>query len=780
MFDLNKILTDVKESQLKKLEEINCKIKEEQLKRDPTGKSSENSFITQITNEVSKYLKTFPGDKDAQTPDSGPTEKGEKGEKGEKYKDHKKEKSKNNNKKAKNIISVETSFKLPICYLEDTDRHEINPNILNDLELLEAKNDDCIPMYETIFKPESTFSKRYIVLWSRYYTTNVDFLKESQIFYQSYVNQYGCKLNEPLRMILDDKSSESNNYTYKPYKTGDEDASTGTGTGVIIFPHDVYDTIDKLWIDIAGDKNFKQRFSYIDFPMLDSLNKSPLAMQLMSVYNLTSPVISLLSPLILLFIPFFLLKIQNSQVSISTYIKSLKTILSNHPIGKIFSLLDFSSMPWDKRIYVLMSVFFYFIQVYQNITSCRRFYKNMILIHKNIFILNDYFRYTIRNMKHVIQMSHNLITYREFTNEIKAKVQHLEQLCDVFSKIKPFAFSFKKFIEIGKLMKLNYEIFVDHDIKSCVNYSFGFNAFYENIDHIKQMIDSSRINPCVFISDENTEADEADEADDLREGEKAEKGEKGEKNKKSKKNTSNISKTSTKSEKSSRSKSSTTSSTLENHTSFKQLYYPPYETPIKNDVVINKKIIITGPNAAGKTTIIKSTLMNIILSQQIGYGFYDSANIKPYDYLHSYLNIPDTSGRDSLFQAESRRCKEILDSLEKESDKRHFCIFDELYSGTNPYEAVASAYGYIDYLSSMKNVDLMLTTHYISLCNNLKTNKKIKNYKMKVDVEEDYNVKYLYKLERGISKIKGGIKVLYDLEYPKAIIENTKQLLMSM
>jgi hypothetical protein len=773
MFDINKILTDVKEAQLKKLEEINDKIKQEQLKRDPTGKLSSSSFTAQLTSEVSKYLKTLPGDNpnEEKEEDHKISENQEKGEKGEK--------TKHSNKKTKDIISI--AFKLPICYLEDKDKHEVNTNILNDLELLEVKNDDTTPMYETIFKPESIFSKRYVSLWCRYYTTNTEFLKESQIFYKSYTNQYGCKLSEPLRMISDDKTDSANIYTYKPYKTGDEDA--GAGTGVIIFPHDVYDTIDKLWIDIAGDKNFKQRFSYIDFPMLDSLNKSPMVMQLMSIYNLTSPVISLLSPVILLFIPFFLLKIQKSQISLASYMTSLKTILSSHPIGKIFSLLDFSSMPWDKRIYVLMSVFFYFIQVYQNIMSCHRFYKNMILIHKNIFILNDYFRYTIRNMKHVIQMSHNLITYRDFTNEIKTKAHHLEKLCDVFSKIKPFAFSFKKFTEIGKLMKLNYEIFVDHDIKSCVDYSFGFNAFYENIDHIKQMIDSSRINPCVFISDENTEAheaDEADEADELREGEK---GEKGEKNKKSKKNTSNISKTSTKSEKSeksSRSKSSTTSSTLKKYTSFKQIYYPHHESPIKNDVVINKKIIITGPNAAGKTTIIKSTLMNIILSQQIGYGFYESANIKPYHYLHSYLNIPDTSGRDSLFQAESRRCKEILDSLEKESDKRHFCIFDELYSGTNPYEAVASAYGYIDYLSSMKNVDLMLTTHYISLCNNLKTNKKIKNYKMKVDLEEDYNVKYLYKLERGISKIKGGIKVLYDLEYPKTIIENTKQLLMSM
>jgi energy-coupling factor transporter ATP-binding protein EcfA2 len=767
MFDINKILTDMKDAQLKKLEEINDKIKKEQLKSDPTGNAgaSANSFTMQLTNEVSKYLKTFPGN----TPEQGEADGGEKGEKC-----HKKEKSKHNKK---SISSPETSFKLPICYLEDTDKREINSNILNDLELLETKNDDCAPMYETIFKPESAFSKRYVALWSRYYTTNVEFLKESQTFYRSYVNQYGCKLSEPLRMICDDQ----NNYTYKPYKTGDD---AGAGAGEIIFPHDVYNTIDKLWLDIACDKNFKQRFSYIDFPMLDNLNKSPMVMQLMSIYNLTSPVISLLSPLILLFIPFFLLKIQKSQVSLSSYFASLKTIFSSHPIGKIFSLLDFASMPWDKRIYVLMSVFFYFIQVYQNVMSCHRFYKNMILIHKNIFILNDYFRYTIRNMKHVIQMSHNLITYREFTNDLKAKVQHLEKLCVVFSKIKPFAVNFKKFTEIGKLMKLNYEIFVDHDIKSCVDYSFGFNGFYENIDHIKQMIDSLRINPCVFIGDEEEEGDEATEVmeeeeqvDELPEGEKGEKGEKDNKKKKSKKNTSIASILSAVSSKSAKSTKSTKS---KKHTSFKQIYYPPHETPIKNDVVINKKIIITGPNAAGKTTIIKSTLMNIILSQQIGYGFYDSANICPYDYLHSYLNIPDTSGRDSLFQAESRRCKEILDSLEKESDKRHFCIFDELYSGTNPYEAVASAYGYIDYLSTMKNVDLMLTTHYISLCNNLKTNKRIKNYKMKVNVEEDYNLKYLYKIERGISKIKGGIKVLYDLDYPKAIIENTKQLLMSM
>ena len=51
------------------------------------------------------------------------------------------------------------------------------------------------------------------------------------------------------------------------------------------------------------------------------------------------------------------------------------------------------------------------------------------------------------------------------------------------------------------------------------------------------------------------------------------------------------------------------------------------------------------------------------MSQQIGYGCYSSAKIKCYDNFHSYLNIPDTSGRDSLFQAEARRCKDILETI---------------------------------------------------------------------------------------------------------------------
>jgi DNA mismatch repair ATPase MutS len=202
-------------------------------------------------------------------------------------------------------------------------------------------------------------------------------------------------------------------------------------------------------------------------------------------------------------------------------------------------------------------------------------------------------------------------------------------------------------------------------------------------------------------------------------------------------------------------------------TSMKKMIYPALidEKNVKNDISINKNIIITGPNASGKTTVLKTTLINIILSQQYGYGCYESADIKLYKYLHCYLNIPDTSGRDSLFQAEARRCKEIIDCI-KSSKGEHFCIFDELYSGTNPEEAVSSANAFMNYLN--KRADCLLTTHYIKLCSLIKN---MDNFKMET-VEEDKKIIYTYKFIPGISEVKGGVKILNDMNFPEEILNN--------
>jgi DNA mismatch repair ATPase MutS len=217
-----------------------------------------------------------------------------------------------------------------------------------------------------------------------------------------------------------------------------------------------------------------------------------------------------------------------------------------------------------------------------------------------------------------------------------------------------------------------------------------------------------------------------------------------------------------------------------NTCTFNKQYYPglTHENPIKNDCNFDKNMIISSPNKSGKTTILKSTALNIIFSQQIGCGFYKSATLTPFTHIHSYLNIPDTSGRDSLFQAESRRCKEIIDNIIQygDSNYRHFCLFDELYSGTNPTEASKAGYAFLEYLQQHSNVTFILTTHYLSICKKFKQSTHVQNFKMIVNVKPDGSFEYTYKIKKGISKIKGGVRVLKDMNYPEHIIKTIEDI----
>ncbi|GAG08450.1 unnamed protein product, partial [marine sediment metagenome] len=185
--------------------------------------------------------------------------------------------------------------------------------------------------------------------------------------------------------------------------------------------------------------------------------------------------------------------------------------------------------------------------------------------------------------------------------------------------------------------------------------------------------------------------------------------------------------------------------------------------------------LITGPNASGKTTLLKTVTTNLLLTQQIGFGFYKKATITPFNHIHCYLNIPDTSSRDSLFQAEARRCLDIIQTIDSNREDKHFCIFDELFSGTNPYEAISSAQAYLQYISEIRNVRFMLTTHFIQLCDQLDSHRNIENINMNTTIVDDIP-EYKYKICKGISKIKGGITVLKELGYPDDIIDKTRKI----
>ena len=294
---------------------------------------------------------------------------------------------------------------------------------------------------------------------------------------------------------------------------------------------------------------------------------------------------------------------------------------------------------------------------------------------------------------------------------------HSDKLKDIYNEIKdiaPFKPKISKIAEIGYLLKSFYHLHTNAEYENSLRYSAGFNGFVSNLRGVRENTISKNVNLATFNN---------------------------------------------------------------KNTTMNGLYYPALvqEKHVKNSCSFDKNIIITGPNASGKTTFLKSASINIILSQQFGVGFYDECSINPYTHIHSYLNIPDTSARDSLFQAESRRCKDIIDIINENNDTskhRHFCIFDELYSGTNPTEAAQAGKAFLKYLSRYSNVSFMLTTHYLSICKHLKRSSRIQNYKMDVNVLDDGNHEYKYKLKKGISRIKGAIRVLKDLEYPIEILND--------
>jgi hypothetical protein len=523
------------------------------------------------------------------------------------------------------------------------------------------------------------------------------------------------------------------------------------------------------WKDFRGTgklADFKEKFSFVETPFLSKLNESSSFLQFFSLYNISSPIIALLTPLIVLIIPFFVLMMRGLAVSVSEYVDILKTIISQHSVGKF--LTQFSDVSIEQKLYILMSVVFYGIQIYQNIMACIRFYRNIKLVHTHIHTINGYLTATGVNMSYMIQLiqMHHLSTYEPFREELSERYILLENVTRALSDISPFSVSASKFFQIGYVMKNYYSLFSQTDLNELLEYSFGFNAYMEHLTACRSFVADGMIHACSFTEPEEAEAVEAVAERPLTPI------------------TEESPETTEEAPPPPPPAPAPVATAVVKKTGITKLLSQVY-APLKardavavvaNDIILDKQLVITGPNAAGKTTVIKTTLFNIILSQQIGYGFYESAAITPYDYLHCYLNIPDTSGRDSLFQAESRRCMEILRCIMDNPAKRHFCIFDELYSGTNPYEAVAAAYGYIAFISKNPRVDLILTTHYIELCELLEKRNAgaITNLHMSVCADTGA---YLYKIAGGISCIKGGLKVLRDLDYPNEIVESAREII---
>ena len=178
------------------------------------------------------------------------------------------------------------------------------------------------------------------------------------------------------------------------------------------------------------------------------------------------------------------------------------------------------------------------------------------------------------------------------------------------------------------------------------------------------------------------------------------------------------------------------------------------EGTVKNSLDVSNNILITGPNAAGKSTFIKSVIVNIIMAQTIGVTSANNFKITPFHLIETYLHIPDSKGSSSLFEAEMFRSKNYIEKIKSiDENKFSFIVLDEIFSSTNYVEGFSGAYAILKKISSFTNTLSITTTHYTDLeVLEKDTNGKIVNYKFEVDYDSNKEIKFNYMLKRGMSR----------------------------
>lgn len=143
-----------------------------------------------------------------------------------------------------------------------------------------------------------------------------------------------------------------------------------------------------------------------------------------------------------------------------------------------------------------------------------------------------------------------------------------------------------------------------------------------------------------------------------------------------------------------------------------------------NPLRLAKNLVITGPNAAGKTTYVKSILCNILLSQSFGVTYASSCSTPVFHTISSFMRINDEVGRESLFEAEVHRCLEAIQTLQKRQDASKnpapapapaIVLLDEPMHSTPPIEGTASAMAFIKQIAEIPGVRSITTTHFFPI-----------------------------------------------------------------
>lgn len=200
-----------------------------------------------------------------------------------------------------------------------------------------------------------------------------------------------------------------------------------------------------------------------------------------------------------------------------------------------------------------------------------------------------------------------------------------------------------------------------------------------------------------------------------------------------------------------------------------EIYHPLIDEPVKNSIDVDSCVLLTGSNASGKSTFIRTIAINAIFAQTIHTVLADNYRARLF-YIYSSMALrDDIFSSESYYMVEIKSLKRIIDMVQK-SEADILCCIDEVLRGTNTLERIASSAQVLKSLCDM-GATCFAATHDIELTRILK--QYYENYHFEEQVC-DNDVHFDYKLRDGNAKTRNAIKLLNMIGYDKKIVEDAE------
>ena len=202
--------------------------------------------------------------------------------------------------------------------------------------------------------------------------------------------------------------------------------------------------------------------------------------------------------------------------------------------------------------------------------------------------------------------------------------------------------------------------------------------------------------------------------------------------------------------------------------SFRDACHPLIENAVANSLDTVKPVLITGSNASGKSTFLKTAAINSILAQTIYTCVARGYRSCYFKVFTSMAMKDDIESNTSYYIAEINSLKRILDNLSGPAPL--LCVIDEVLRGTNTIERIAASTEILRHFAG-GNCILIAATHDIELAEILKN--LYDNYHFTEKYEGD-EIKFEYKMHPGKSTTHNAIKLLKVIGYPEHIVKNAE------